>query len=47
MKTSFIIAFFLIFSLQLKAADIKLAVLKYGTVNWELNVIKEYELDKK
>ena len=29
------------------AKDIKLAVLKYGTVNWELNVIKHHELDKK
>lgn len=27
--------------------DIKLAVLKYGTVNWELNVIKHHKLDKK
>ena len=27
---------------QLIAADIRLAVLKYGTVNWELNVIKEH-----
>ena len=40
-------AFIFIFSLQIKAADIKLAVLKYGTVNWELNVIKEHKLDKK
>ena len=36
-----------IFSGQLMATDIKLAVLKYGTVNWELNVIKEHGLDKK
>ena len=27
--------------------EIKLAVLKYGTVNWELNVIKHYKLDEK
>tara|TARA_B100000686_G_scaffold86786_1_gene93647 strand:+ start:689 stop:1660 length:972 start_codon:yes stop_codon:yes gene_type:complete len=27
--------------------DIKLAVLKYGTVNWELNVIKHHNLDEK
>ena len=40
-------AFIFIFSSQIKAADIKLAVLKYGTVNWELNVIKEHKLDKK
>ena len=30
-----------------KADGIKLSVLKYGTVNWELNVIKHYGLDKK
>jgi len=36
-----------IFSLNLNATDIKLAVLKYGTVNWELNVIKEHKLDEK
>ena len=35
------------FSSHLRATDIKLAVLKYGTVNWELNVIKEHGLDKK
>ena len=32
---------------QLIAADIRLAVLKYGTVNWELNVIKKHNLDTK
>lgn len=36
-----------ILSTQIKAADIKLAVLKYGTVNWELDVIKEHKLDEK
>ena len=35
------------FSSHLRATDIRLAVLKYGTVNWELNVIKEHGLDKK
>jgi len=39
--------FTLIFSININAADIKLAVLKYGTVNWELNVIKEHKLDEK
>ena len=29
------------------AENIKLAVLKYGTVNWELNVIKHHKLDEK
>ena len=38
---------FLLVSAQLEASDIKLAVLKYGTVNWELNVIKEHKLDEK
>ena len=28
-----------------KAENIKLAVLNYGTVNWELNVIKKHELE--
>ena len=36
-----------ILSTQIQAADIKLAVLKYGTVNWELDVIKEHKLDEK
>ena len=39
--------FIFIFSLNIKANDIKLAILKYGTVNWELNVIKEHKLDEK
>ena len=38
---------FYILSNALLAADIRLAVLKYGTVNWELNVIKEHGLDAK
>jgi len=47
-KILYIIFLFLILCLnKSKAEDIKLAVLKYGTVNWELNVIKEHELDKK
>ena len=48
-KIKIIIAtiFTLIFSININAADIKLAVLKYGTVNWELNVIKEHKLDEK
>ena len=35
------------FSSFLKASTIKIAVLKYGSVNWEYNVIKHHELDKK
>jgi NitT/TauT family transport system substrate-binding protein len=46
-KITIITAFILILSTQIYAADIKLAVLKYGTVNWELNVIKEHKLDEK
>jgi len=42
----FFFSFLLVFA-QLEASDIKLAVLKYGTVNWELNVIKEHKLDEK
>ena len=29
------------------ATKVKVAVLKFGTVNWELNVVKEHGLDKK
>ena len=32
---------------NLWAESIDLAVLKYGTVNWELNVIQHHGLDKK
>jgi NitT/TauT family transport system substrate-binding protein len=46
-KTILIVSVILVFSSQINAADIKLAVLKYGTVNWELNVIKEHKLDEK
>ena len=31
----------------IKANSIKIAVLKYGSVNWEYNVIKHHKLDKK
>ena len=30
-----------------KSENIRLAILKYGTVNWEINVIKHHNLDKK
>ena len=46
-KITIMTACILILSIQLNAADIKLAVLKYGTVNWELDVIKEHKLDEK
>lgn len=47
LKFTLLVLCIFIFSGQLMATDIKLAVLKYGTVNWELNVIKEHGLDKK
>ena len=46
-KITIITACVFILSTQIFAADIKLAVLKYGTVNWELDVIKEHKLDEK
>ena len=46
-KITIMTACIFILSTQIKAADIKLAVLKYGTVNWELDVIKEHKLDEK
>jgi len=46
-KITIVTACIFIFSTQIQAADIKLAVLKYGTVNWELDVIKEHKLDEK
>ena len=41
---------FIFFSFQIQiilANDIKVAVLKFGSVNWELDVIKYHKLDKK
>jgi NitT/TauT family transport system substrate-binding protein len=35
------------FSSLIKANTLKIAVLKYGSVNWEYNVIKHHQLDKK
>ena len=40
-------ALLLFFISELYSEEIKISVLKYGTVNWELNVIKHHELDKK
>ena len=42
-----ILTFISHFSSFLKANTIKIAVLKYGSVNWEYNVIKHHKLDKK
>ena len=41
------ITFIINFVSVMKANSIKIAVLKYGSVNWEYNVIKHHKLDKK
>ena len=41
----FLIGFLL--SFRLEAETIKIGSLQYGSVNWELKLIKELELDKK
>ena len=41
------ITFVINFISIIKANSIKIAVLKYGSVNWEYNVIKHHKLDKK
>ena len=41
------ITFIINFVSVIKANSIKIAVLKYGSVNWEYNVIKHNKLDKK
>ena len=41
------ITFFINFVSVIKANSIKIAVLKYGSVNWEYDVIKHHKLDKK
>ena len=43
----FTITFIINFVSVIKANSIKIAVLKYGSVNWEYNVIKHHKLDKK
>ena len=42
-----IITFIINFVSIIKANSVKIAVLKYGSVNWEYNVIKHHKLDKK
>ena len=42
-----VITFSINFVSIIKANYIKIAVLKYGSVNWEYNVIKHHKLDKK
>ena len=42
---SFFLSFFIF--LEVEAKTIKIGSLQYGSVNWELKLIKELELDKK
>ena len=41
------ITFIVNFVSVIKANSIKIAVLKYGSVNWEYDVIKHHKLDEK
>ena len=45
-KVIFILIFFLIFK-NIFSKEIRVATLKFGSVNWELDVIKHHNLDKK
>ena len=47
MKTVFYFLFSLLIFFKLEAQTIKVGSLQYGSVNWELKLIKELELDKK
>ena len=42
-----LIIFTVNFNSLIEANTLKIAVLKYGSVNWEYNVIKHHQLDKK
>ena len=43
----FIFTFLSLLFFSLEAQTIKVGSLQYGSVNWELKLIKELELDKK
>jgi len=43
----FILYFFICFSFESFSRELKIAVLKFGSVNWELDVLEYHELDKK
>ena len=47
MKAIFYLFVGLLFFFRLEAETIKVGSLQYGSVNWELKLIKELELDKK
>ena len=42
----FILYFFISFSFESFSRELKIAVLKFGSVNWELDVLEHHELDK-
>ena len=47
-KCFFSIALFILLSLEVQAQPtVRVGVLKFGTVNWEIDVIKHHQLDKK
>ena len=47
MKKILFLIFGLLVFFKLEAQTIKVGSLQYGSVNWELKLIKELELDKK
>ncbi|MBD23323.1 MAG: ABC transporter substrate-binding protein, partial [Alphaproteobacteria bacterium] len=47
MKIVIYLILVIFFSARLEAQTIKIGSLQYGSVNWELKLIKELELDKK
>ena len=47
MKLVISFLFSLLFFVGVNAQTIKIGSLQYGSVNWELKLIKELELDKK
>ncbi len=46
-KNILILYFFILISFRSEANELKIAVLKFGSVNWELDVLTHHELDKK
>ena len=46
-KFIFFLYFFILQSYEISSKELKIAVLKFGSVNWELDVLKHHELDKK
>ena len=43
----FILYFFISYSFESFSRELKIAVLKFGSVNWELDVLEHHKLDKK